>query len=139
MPAEAGAAGPPPAPSLRARLTGLILLAVLAVAAVQSVIVYGTARAETEAVFDAQMERIALSLTGGIAAAVLGHDPLADDARARDFIIQIWRADGSMLYRSPSSDLLPPQAVLGFSELRASGAHYRVYALQTPLQVIQVA
>ena len=67
MPAEAGAAGPPPAPSLRARLTGLILLAVLAVAAVQSVIVYGTARAETEAVFDAQMERIALSLTGGMA------------------------------------------------------------------------
>ncbi len=140
MSADADASGrPPPAPSLRARLTRLILLAVLAVAAVQSVIVYRTARAETEAVFDAQMERIALSLTGGIAAAVLGHDPLADDARVRDFIIQIWRADGSMLYRSPSSDLLPPQAVLGFSELRASGAHYRVYALQTPLQVIQVA
>lgn len=138
MAAEAGAARPA-APSLRTRLTGLILLAVLLVAAVQAVIVYRTARAETEAVFDAQMERIALSLTGGLAAAVLGHDPLADDERARDFIIQIWRADGSMLYRSPSSELLPPQAVLGFSDLHARGARYRVYALQTPLQVIQVA
>ncbi|MDR0457491.1 MAG: two-component sensor histidine kinase, partial [Burkholderiaceae bacterium] len=35
--------------------------------------------------------------------------------------------------------LLPPQAVLGFSSVRAGGRAYRVYALQTPLQVVQVA
>lgn len=98
-----------------------------------------TASAETEAVFDGQMERIALSLTGGLASAVLADDVLAPGAGADDLIIQIWRADGAMLYRSRSARLLPQQAVLGFSNVRVGGDTYRIYALQTPLQVIQIA
>ncbi len=38
---------PKPAPSLRARLTGALLLAVLAFAALQAAVTYSTARAET--------------------------------------------------------------------------------------------
>ncbi|WP_028600791.1 ATP-binding protein [Ottowia thiooxydans] len=130
---------PRPAPSLRARLTRLLLLAVLLIACVQAAVTWRTASTETEAVFDAQMERIALSLTGGLASAVLGEDALAPGSGADDLIIQIWRADGAMLYRSRSARLLPQQAVLGFANVRVAGAAYRVYALQTPLQVIQVA
>ena len=85
------------------------------------------------------MERIALSLTGGLAASVLGDDALAVTRGAEELIIQVWRADGIMLYRSPSARLLPPQAVIGFSDIRASGQPYRVYTLQTALQVIQIA
>lgn len=126
-------------PSLRARLTALLLLAVLVTALVQATVTWRTARAETEAVFDAQMERVALSLTGGLAASVLGDDTLSGAHGADELIVQIWRADGIMLYRSPSAQLLPPQTVIGFSNVRAGGQDWRVYALETPLQVIQIA
>lgn len=125
--------------SLRARVIGLLLLAVAGIATLQALVTWRTALAETEAVFDAQMERIALSLTGELAASVLGDEALAGTGAARDLIIQVWRADGVMLYRSPSDRLLPPQAVLGFSHVRADGTAFRVYALRTPTQVIQVA
>ena len=131
---------PKPAPSLRARLTGALLLAVLAFAALQAAVTYRTARAETEALFDAQMQRIALSLSGSLGAGALGDDaPAADTPAAREMIIQIWRADGVMLYRSPQGRLLPPQTVIGFSDTVAGGEPYRIYALRTATQVVQVA
>lgn len=131
---------PKPAPSLRARLTGALLLSVLAFAALQAAVTYRTARAETEALFDAQMQRIALSLSGSLGAGALSDDaPAADTPAAREMIIQIWRADGVMLYRSPQGRLLPPQTVIGFSDTVAGGEPYRIYALRTPTQVVQVA
>ena len=131
---------PKPAPSLRARLTGALLLAVLAFAALQAAVTYRTARAETEALFDAQMQRIALSLSGSLGAGALSDDaPAADTPAAREMIIQIWRADGVMLYRSPQGRLLPPQTVIGFSDAVAGGEPYRIYALRTATQVVQVA
>ena len=131
---------PKPAPSLRARLTGALLLAVLAFAALQAAVTYRTARAETEALFDAQMQRIALSLSGSLGAGALSDDaPAAETPAAREMIIQIWRADGVMLYRSPQGRLLPPQTVIGFSDTVASGEPYRIYALRTATQVVQVA
>ena len=57
--------------SLRGRLTGALLAAVLLFALLQAAVTYRTARAETEALFDAQMQRIALSLSGGLAAGAL--------------------------------------------------------------------
>ena len=129
-----------PAPSLRARLTGALLLAVLAFAALQAAVTYRTARAETEALFDAQMQRIALSLSGSLGAGALSDDaPAAETPAAREMIIQIWRADGVMLYRSPQGRLLPPQTVIGFSDTVAGGEPYRIYALRTATQVVQVA
>ena len=131
---------PKPAPSLRARLTAALLLAVLAFAALQAAVTYRTARAETEALFDAQMQRIALSLSGSLGAGALSDDaPAADTPAAREMIIQIWRADGVMLYRSPQGRLLPPQTVIGFSDTVAGGEPYRIYALRTATQVVQVA
>ena len=131
---------PKPAPSLGARLTGALLLAVLAFAALQAAVTYRTARAETEALFDAQMQRIALSLSGSLGAGALSDDaPAAETPAAREMIIQIWRADGVMLYRSPQGRLLPPQTVIGFSDTVAGGEPYRIYALRTATQVVQVA
>ena len=131
---------PKPAPSLRARLTAALLLAVLAFAALQAAVTYRTARAETEALFDAQMQRIALSLSGSLGAGALSDDaPAADTPAAREMIIQIWRADGVMLYRSPQGRLLPPQTAIGFSDTVAGGEPYRIYALRTATQVVQVA
>ncbi|MDO5290787.1 MAG: ATP-binding protein [Pseudomonadota bacterium] len=124
---------------MRARLVGALLLAVGAIAAVQMAVTWRTANDEMQAVFDAQMQRIALSLTGGLAASVLGPEPLARTQGAQDLIIQIWRADGVMLYRSPSERLLPPQGAPGFSNVSADGVPFRVYVLRTATQRIQVA
>ena len=132
-------AADPPARSLRARLTLLLLLAVLVTALAQGVITWRAARAEIESVFDAQMERIALSLTGGLASTVLEGSVIDGPPGTQELIIQVWRADGIMLYRSPSARLLPPQAVIGFSDVQAAGEPYRVYTLETTTQVIQVA
>ncbi|MBS0412773.1 MAG: sensor histidine kinase N-terminal domain-containing protein [Proteobacteria bacterium] len=129
----------PRAPSLRVRLTVLLLLAVLVTALAQAVITWRAARAEVESVFDAQMQRIALSLTGGLAATVLEGSVLDGPPGSQELIIQVWRADGIMLYRSPSARLLPPQAVIGFSDVLAAGEPYRVYTLETATQVIQIA
>ena len=126
-------------PSLRGRLTVLLLGAVLVTALVQAAITWRAARAEIESVFDAQMERIALSLTGGLAATVLEGSVIDGPPGTQELIIQVWRADGIMLYRSPSARLLPPQAVIGFSDVLAAGEPYRVYTLETATQVIQVA
>ena len=126
--------------SLRGRLTGALLAAVLLFALLQAAVTYRTARAETEALFDAQMQRIALSLSGSLGAGALSDDaPAADTPAAREMIIQIWRADGVMLYRSPQGRLLPPQTVIGFSDTVAGGEPYRIYALRTDTQVVQVA
>ena len=128
-----------PAPSLRVRLTVLLLLAVLATALAQAAVTWRAARAEVESVFDAQMQRIALSLTGGLAATVLEGSVLDGPPGSQELIIQVWRADGIMLYRSPSARLLPPQSVIGFSDVLAAGEPYRVYTLETATQVIQIA
>lgn len=141
-PAPAPSASPAAAPSLRARLIGALLAAVALIGAAQALVTWRTAQAETQAVFDAQMQHIALSLTGDLAASVLGESALGSLGGARgaqDLILQIWRADGVMLYRSPSDRLLPPQAVTGFSDLRAGGRDWRVYVLQTPTQIVQIA
>ena len=125
--------------SLRARLTWALLAVVAAAAVLQAFSIYRTARAETEALFDGQMQRIALALSAGLASEVAS-DALADpQAKAQDMIVQIWRADGIMLYRSSNARLLPQVAVLGFSDARAHRTDYRIYALQTPTQVIQIA
>ena len=125
--------------SLRARLTWALLAVVAAAACLQAFSIYRTARAETEALFDGQMQRVALALSAGLASE-LASDTLADpQAKVQDMIVQIWRADGIMLYRSSSARLLPQVAVLGFSDARAHGTAFRIYALQTPTQVIQVA
>jgi two-component system OmpR family sensor kinase len=121
-------------PSLRARLIGLLLLAVLVVMCIHAVVTYRAAREGTEAVFDAQMQRVAFSLSGPLAMSA-PHETSGPE----DFIIQVWRADGVMLYRSPTARLLPPQAVPGFSDVRVGGQAYRVYARQTRWQVVQVA
>ena len=125
--------------SLRARLIWALLAVVAAAAMLQAFSIYRTARAETEALFDGQMQRIALALSAGLASEVAS-DALADpQAKAQDMIVQIWRADGIMLYRSSNARLLPQVAVLGFSDARAHRTDYRIYALQTPTQVIQIA
>ncbi len=133
--------------SLRARLLVYLGAAIGLVAAVQATVAYRTALAETDAVFDYHMQQTALSLRSGLPvepdagepeAATPEHEHEHDDENF-DFVVQIWAADGQLLYRSARRADLPDRAVLGFSTVLARGSTYRVFSLQTPRQVIQVA
>ncbi|MEC5211762.1 two-component system OmpR family sensor kinase [Polaromonas sp. CG_9.5] len=148
---SAGPAQPNPAPSARSaahevasvgahslkrRLLGFILVAILLAAVVQAVTAYRGALRQADALFDDHLQQTALSLRGGIPLGLPPDGPPED--ASYDLFVQIWGQDGTQIFRSNHS-ALPPRAVLGFSDVEAHGNRYRVYTLQTPLQTVQIA
>lgn len=126
--------------SLRARLLGLLLLAILVAAAAQALVVYREARVEADSLFDYHMRQTAEALRTGVGLRELPPPPEALIRREPiDMLVQIWRNDGLSIFQSESGLGLPQRAVMGFEDVSAEGTTYRVYSLQTPYQVIQVA
>jgi two-component system, OmpR family, sensor kinase len=126
--------------SLRARLLGLLLLAIVLTALAQALIVYREARAEADGIFDYHMQQMAQALRTGVSMPTL---PSLDDelsgSESFDFLVQVWSNDGLSMFQSRAGAPLPQRAVLGFSEVRVHGTPYRVYSMQTRSHVIQVA
>ncbi len=124
--------------SLRARLLLFLLGAVVLFAAAQGVIAYRSALQQVDQMFDYQLQQMAASMGTGF---VIGPGPGIPEVPQTDddILIQIWGQDGAQVFRSPSSTLPRMRALLGFSDLMANGRSYRVYTLQTPQQVIQIA
>ena len=122
--------------SLKRRLLGFILVAILLAAVVQAVTAYRGAVRQADALFDDHLQQMALSLRGGIPLGLPPDGP-REDANY-DLLVQIWGQDGTQIFRSNRS-VLPPRAVVGFSDVEAHGNRYRVYTLQTPLQTVQIA
>ncbi len=122
--------------SLKRRLLGFILVAILLAAVVQAVTAYRGALRQADALFDDHLQQMALSLRGGIPLGLPPDGP-REDANY-DLLVQIWGQDGTQIFRSTRS-ALPPRAVVGFSDVEAHGNRYRVYTLQTPLQTVQIA
>lgn len=129
-----------PIRSLRGRLLAFLLAAIFLAALLQGAIAYRGALIQTDEIFDHQLRRIALSLGNGNPLFSTGPDGgVLDDPAARDLIIQIWTPDGVRLFRSTPKLVLPDRIVPGFSTVETEGNAYRMYTLQAPLQVIQVA
>ena len=122
--------------SLRKRLLGSVMTAILLAAMFQAVSAYRGALQQADEMFDYHLQQMAYSLRGGpaLAAPLLDGDGNADV----DYVIQIWGPDGVQLFRS-SRGAMPPRAVLGFSDVVLDGARFRVYSVQTPYQTIQIA
>ncbi|ARP91227.1 two-component sensor histidine kinase [Bordetella genomosp. 9] len=125
--------------SLRARLIFFLFASILLAALVQGIVAYRSTLQQTDEIFDAQLQRTAASLTAGDGLLSAVPSAGANTAAADDFIIQIWTADGSRLFKSASGKLLPQPVVLGFSTVKVDASTYRVYTLATPFQVTQVA
>jgi two-component system OmpR family sensor kinase len=126
--------------SLRTRLLWFLLAAILVTALVQALTAYRTARAEADDIFDYHMQQMAMSLRGGLPVSGGGATGAQGlDEENFDFVIQIWSADGLRVFESAARAQLPQRAVLGFSDVKAHGATYRVFSLQSRSQVIQVA
>ena len=126
--------------SLRTRLLLLLLAAVAIFALAQGATAYTSALQQADDLFDLHLQQMARSLRARLPEALSWQgDGVADDADEQlDLLVQIWGADGAPVFRSPRS-LLPQTAVLGFSDVHVDGHAYRVYAVQTPLQTIQIA
>ncbi len=122
--------------SLRKRLLGLVMTAILLAALFQAVSAYRGALRQADEMFDYHLQQMAYSLRGGPALAAPSLD--GDGNSDVDYVIQIWGPDGVQLFRS-SPGAMPPRAVLGFSDVVMSGSRYRVYSVQTPYQTIQIA
>ena len=126
-----------PEHSLRGRLVWMLSGAILLAAGIQAGMVYRMTRSETDEVFDYQMRQVALALQGGVAPGLPpGRAGAGEDDF--DFLIQVWGADGTCLYRSAPDDL-PATPGAGFSAATLRRTHYRVYSVVTPARTIRVA
>jgi two-component system OmpR family sensor kinase/two-component system sensor histidine kinase QseC len=54
-------------------------------------------------------------------------------------VVQIWTANGTVLYLSHPESALPDRATLGFSDVDANGRRWRVYSMASRGRIIQVA
>jgi len=123
--------------SLRARLllwlTGALLLVGIAV----GVGLYHRALDEADRVFDEQLQETALALRDR---SFLPTSPTYGEREAAaDLVVQVWSLTGVRVYSSQRYASMPGLTTLGFSSVKTPDAHWRVYGLQTPFNVIQVA
>ena len=128
------------APSIRRRLLGWLMAAVLGAGLLAAAVGYAVALHEMDELFDYHIRQLALSL----AAQSLRHDsalvalPDNTEHREYDFAVQIWDEDGDSVYLSPNYPALPPRATLGFSNVKDSSGEWRIYAAQLGARTIQV-
>ena len=123
--------------SIRVRLLVSLLLLLGLTAVAMATITYRNVLGETEALFDYQLQQMALSLRdqGEIDSAQA--DTLAD--QQLDVVIQIWTVDGRSIYASRAHSSLPARALLGLATLVVDGQAWRTYSVATRERVIQVA
>ena len=123
--------------SIRVRLlvSLLVLLGLTAVAI--AAITYRNVLGETEALFDYQLQQMALSLRDQGQIDSSEASTLAD--QQLDVVIQIWTVDGRSIYASRAHSSLPARALLGLATLVVEGRAWRTYSVATRDRVIQVA
>lgn len=126
--------------SLRIRLIVLMGLAVVLAALLQGALAYRNALEEADTLFDYQMRQTALALRAGLPVDARAAAPLLPpEDENHEFIVQVWTNEGLRIFESAFGAALPQVAVLGFADVPVRGTTYRVFSLQSPAQVIQVA
>ncbi|MEG3002913.1 MAG: ATP-binding protein [Comamonas sp.] len=126
--------------SLRIRLIVLMGLAIVLAALLQGALAYRNALEEADTLFDYQMRQTALALRAGLPVDAHAASPLLPpEDENHEFIVQVWTNEGLRIFESAFGAALPQMAVLGFADVPVRGTTYRVFSLQSPAQVIQVA
>jgi two-component system OmpR family sensor kinase/two-component system sensor histidine kinase QseC len=123
--------------SIRTRLLVTLLAVVLASAATAGAVTYRNVLAEAEALFDYQLRQMALSVRNQGFISPAEAAALADDQF--DFVVQIWSLDGSQIYLSRPTVVLPVQAALGYSDVKVGSSTWRLFTTITRDRAIQVA
>jgi len=128
--------------SLKSRLLGYVLGAIAVTAAFQVFMAFQSTIHETDELFDYQMQQVASSLRPAAQGAELTvADVLKDNDNDEDdeFLVQIWAADGKQSFHSNDRAQLLGRTTEGFSEVLLHGTAFRVFALTSGEQLIQVA
>ncbi len=126
--------------SLRARLLWLLFAAIILTALAQAVIAYRTALAEANGIFDYQMQQMALSLRPGLpVSSELVDRFITNEDENFDFVVQVWTANGRLVFQSTERAELPQRSAPGFSTVDARGTSYRLFSVASGTQLIQVA
>jgi two-component system OmpR family sensor kinase/two-component system sensor histidine kinase QseC len=123
--------------SLRTRLSVFLLAAALAAAAATGALTYRNTLSENEQLFDYQLRQTAITLRDQGFATELHALPPGEDPSS--VVVQIWTANGTVLYLSHPDSALPDRATLGFSNVDANGRRWRVYSMASGGRIIQVA
>jgi two-component system OmpR family sensor kinase len=124
--------------SVRARLLVWLLGGVLLVGAAGGWFVYRNALAEADAFFDYHLRQTALLLSDQPVEYMLNPNIPQTNADY-DFVVQVWTLDGVRVYLSRPHAVLPAITTIGFSTVVTSEGRWRVFGVQAPTKVIQVA
>lgn len=124
--------------SVRARLLIWLLGGVLFVGAVGGWFVYRNALAEADVFFDYHLRQTALLLSDQPVEYLLTPD-IPQTSADYDFVVQVWTLDGVRVYLSRPHAVLPAITTLGFSTANTSEGRWRMFGVQAPTKVIQVA
>jgi two-component system, OmpR family, sensor kinase len=124
--------------SVRARLLVWLLGGVLFVGAVGGWFVYRNALVEADVFFDYHLRQTALLLSDQPVEYLLGPD-IPQTTADYDFVVQVWTLDGVRVYLSRPHAVLPAITTLGFSTAATSEGRWRMFGVQAPTKVIQVA
>jgi two-component system OmpR family sensor kinase len=111
---------------------------VLLVGAAGGWFVYRNALVEADTFFDYQLRQTALLLSDQPVEYLLNPD-IPQTSADYDFVVQVWTLDGVRVYLSRPHAVLPAITTLGFSMVVTSEGRWRVFGVQAPTKVIQVA
>ncbi len=124
--------------SMRRRLLYWLLSTVLVAGLMATGVVFYQARQQANELFDYQLKQLAMTLRdrtyqpSDLAEALQGVEGL-------DFVIQVWSADGNLVYRSHPGILLPGATQPGFSDIKTQIGTWRVFSTWHRGLTIQVA
>ncbi|VVE09092.1 Sensor protein QseC [Pandoraea cepalis] len=120
--------------SIRRRLLFGLLITLAVALLLAGIAIFRQSRTEANALFDFQLQQMALSLPAEPFSSVPGaHN------ESGGLVIQIWSRNGVELYYSHPSTPLPPRAELGFTTVQTPEGDWRVYAALVGDNVVQLA
>ena len=128
--------------SLRARLLAGLMGALLLAAVSAATVIYRTALAEANAVFDEQLRDTALILRDQTFERPYARTPgpeLSPQDREADLVVQVFSREGVRVYLSHEHAVVPGLTALGYSDVDTTEGRWRVFGVQTPLNFVQVA
>ena len=103
---------------------------------IASIATYIEVRIETNELFDYQLKQIAAALPDEIAS---GHNLPVDSEADEEVAVQVWNKDGTLLFTSGPTQLVPYSRQIGFVSIAIDGVGWRLYTEDDHGRTIQIA